>query len=238
MKQQLFEDDWILKFFKYLKNRKLMLEYLPKKRKIIFSTQEQDKLLSIRLSIQMEFELGASELKSSDFKNFVLILIRSGLASVALVENEEIVDHKVFRSYMVRKKQGKSQIKYLKTKGKSRAGSRVRLAETLEFFEDINQRVNTYFDGYRIDLIGISCSQTLLPYFFGSSTSSAFDKKDHRLFRIPKHIASPTYESQKNVKNLLHLNEVKVEESGLAFFQDFIEQESKTKSDDFQNDDW
>ncbi|MDX5477939.1 MAG: hypothetical protein LPJ98_05735, partial [Cyclobacteriaceae bacterium] len=91
MKQQLFEDDWILKFFKYLKNRKLMLEYLPKKRKIIFSTQEQDKLLSIRLSMQMDFELGASELKSSDFKNFVLILIRSGLASVALVENEEIV---------------------------------------------------------------------------------------------------------------------------------------------------
>lgn len=238
MKQQLFEDDWILKFFKYLRNRKLLLEYLPKKRKIIFSNPDHEKLLSIRLSVQMDFDLENSDLKSSDFRNFVLILIRAGLASVGFIENEELVDHKVFRSYMVRKKQGKSQIKYLKTKGKSRAGSRVRLAETLEFFEDINQRVKTYFDEYRVDLIGISCSQTLLPYFYGSSTPSAFDKKDPRLFRIPKHIASPTYENLKNIKDLLQVNEVKVEENGLRVFNDFIEQESLSQPDDNQNDDW
>ena len=47
---------------------------------------------------------------------------------------------------MVRKKRGVSQIKHLKTKGKSRAGSRVRLAETEEFFENINGRLQDYFE--------------------------------------------------------------------------------------------
>ncbi len=70
--------------------------------------------------------------------HYVILLIQSGSCAMGYFEDGFNLEHKVFRSYMVRKKQGKSQIKYLKTKGKSRAGSRVRLAETLEFFENIN----------------------------------------------------------------------------------------------------
>ena len=36
-------------------------------------------------------------------------------------EGEELIEHKVFKTYMVRKKQGKSQIKHLKSKGKSKS---------------------------------------------------------------------------------------------------------------------
>ncbi|MDX5417808.1 MAG: hypothetical protein LPK09_01230 [Hymenobacteraceae bacterium] len=88
--------------------------------------------------------------------NYVILLIQSGNCALGYFENGKCLDHKVYRSYMVRKKQGKSQIKYLKTKGKSRAGSRVRLGETVEFFENINGRVQEYFEEHEVDRMAIS----------------------------------------------------------------------------------
>src|SRR5690606_12127925 len=123
-----------------------------------------------------------------DRANYVLIIIRSGHATVGYCEDGTVMDHKVFRAYMVRKKQGTSQIKHLKTKGKSRAGSRVRLAETLEFFENINTRLTTYFDNQHVDRIAMSCPATLVPYFYGSKVSTPFEKGDGRIFKIPKHV--------------------------------------------------
>lgn len=67
--------------------------------------------------------------------HFSLTLIRAGQAAVGYFHQGKLLDHKVFRAYMVRQKQGKSQIKHLKTKGKSRAGSRIRLAETARFLK-------------------------------------------------------------------------------------------------------
>ncbi|WP_018478774.1 hypothetical protein [Pontibacter roseus] len=126
--------------------------------------------------------------------NYVVVLIQSGNCALGYFENGFNLDHKVFRSYMVRKKQGKSQIKYLKTKGKSRAGSRVRLGETLEFFENINGRLQEYFEEHEVHRIAISCSKTLLPYLYNSKVATPFHKHDPRLFRIPRHIHTPIYE--------------------------------------------
>lgn len=149
-----------------------------------------------------------------DRANYVLILIRSGMASVGYFENGENINHKVFRAYMVRKKQGKSQIKYLKTKGKSRAGSRVRLAESLEFFEEINQKLNKYFQDCHVDRIGLSCPVTLIPYFFGSKVPSPFEKNDNRILKVPKHVQKPTYESLMETNKFLLRGELKYSEEG------------------------
>ena len=51
---------------------------------------------------------------------FSVILIQTGAAALGYVENGELINHKVIKKYMVRKSQGKSQLTYLKTKGKSR----------------------------------------------------------------------------------------------------------------------
>jgi hypothetical protein len=126
--------------------------------------------------------------------HYVVLLIQSGNCAMGYFENGVNLDHKVFRAYMVRKKQGKSQIKYLKTKGKSRAGSRVRLAETVEFFENINERLQEYFSGRQIDRIALSCSKTLLPFLFDSKVATPFDKRDTRILKIPRHIHTPIYE--------------------------------------------
>lgn len=186
--------------------------YLPKKRKLLYSNDALKASISIRLAHNLSYHVNTEKLIVQDFNNQVFLMIRSGMACCGLFENGELADHKVFRAYMVRKKQGKSQIKHLKTKGKSRAGSRVRLAETLEFFEEINLRLEDYFKSHRIDQIGLSCATTLIPYLFGSKVPTPFQKNDQRLYTIPKHIASPTFEALKSTFNFMSKNELVWEE--------------------------
>ena len=140
--------------------------------------------------------------------HYVLLLIQSGNCAMGYFEDGVNLDHKVFRSYMVRKKQGTSQIKYLKTKGKSRAGSRVRLAETAEFFENINGRLQEYFGEYEVHRIAISCSKTLIPYLYNSKIPTPFDKHDPRLYKIPKHIHTPIYEVMMDAHRFLQKGEL------------------------------
>lgn len=140
--------------------------------------------------------------------NYVILLIQSGNCALGYFENGICKNHKVFRSYMVRKKQGKSQIKYLKTKGKSRAGSRVRLGETVEFFENINGRLQEYFEDHEIHRIAISCSKTLIPYLYSSKVATPFDKHDPRLFKIPRHVHTPIYEVLLDTNRFLQRGEL------------------------------
>ncbi|MDX5438806.1 MAG: hypothetical protein LPK03_16525, partial [Pontibacter sp.] len=147
-----------------------------------------------RLYFRLPITVPAPETAATAQVNYVILLIQAGNCAMGYFENGVNLNHKVFRSYMVRKKQGKSQIKYLKTKGKSRAGSRVRLGETAEFFENINERLQEYFQEHEVHRIAISCSKTLLPYLYNSKVATPFDKHDPRLYKIPKHIHTPIYE--------------------------------------------
>lgn len=124
----------------------------------------------------------------------IYLTIESGNAAVCVMKGIENVCHKTFSAYMTRKKQGVSQIKYLNKKGKSRAGSRVRLAATIEFFETINSRLIDLFVEYQIvDRIALDCSPTLIPYLHGSKVESPFEKKDKRLYKIPLHLPQCNY---------------------------------------------
>jgi hypothetical protein len=238
MDQRIFDDDWTLGFFRFLQNKDLSIEYFRKKRKIIFYSNGHKKLLSIRISTTLMFFEQKLDLHAQDFINYVLILIKSGMASVAFFENGNMADHKVFRAYMVRKKQGKSQLKYLKTKGKSRAGSRVRLAESEVFFSSINERVNTYFENYRVDLIGLSCSETLLPYFYNNTIPGSFERKDSRLFKIPKHIASPKLENLIELDKYLKKNVIEMEAEGNYLFEEFKDSSINRKIEGQEDDNW
>lgn len=210
--------------------------FLPDKNQWIFY-QGQETVLKFRIPITIEMGEKGSYLGEGDI-NYVLLMIRSGIASLGYFEGGDNLDHKVFRAYMVRKKQGTSQIKHLKTKGKSRAGSRVRLAETLEFFEDINFRMKEYFSVHRIDKICISCSTTLIPYLFGSKTETPFDKSDPRIMKIPKHVQNPTYESLLEVNDYLKKGELRSSDAGDQLFDQFIEQLSVQPDMDMDKDDW
>src|SRR5690606_721298 len=171
-----------------------------------------------------------------DRSNYVLLMIRSGIASVGYFEDGSNMDHKVFRAYMVRKKQGMSQIKYLKTKGKSRAGSRARIADAREFFEDINTRLARYLDDFHIERSGLSCQASLFPFLFKSKIPTPFEKNDPRILKIPKHIQHPTFEALLDTNAYLLQGELQYKEEGELVKQ--LLQAFATQKKQSQDDSW
>lgn len=160
------------------------------------------------------------KLSIKDDFHLALVMIRAGIAVTGYFHNGEMLDHKVFRAYMVRQKQGKSQIKYLKTKGKSRAGSRLRLGESEQFFEEINQRLKQYDESYPITIWGISCGKTLWPYFFGSETPTPFSKNAENLISIPFHVQQPDFETLQAIHKKLNAIHLTLSEKGEAIFEE------------------
>ncbi|PVY39688.1 hypothetical protein [Pontibacter virosus] len=198
--------------------------YDSEKHRLTLLDEDGTEQVHFRLPLSILYaESGIAEAKSV---NYVVLLIQAGHCAMGYFEDGRCLNHKVFRSYMVRQKQGVSQIKYLKTKGKSRAGSRVRLGETAEFFENINNRLQAYFQEHRIDRIAMSCSKTLLPYLYTSAVPTPFDKRDPRLFKIPKHIHTPIYEVLLDTNRFLQRGElIPLTEEGFAaipLLQDFL----------------
>lgn len=155
-------------------------------------------------------------------RNYIIVLVQSGSAVVGYIQEGELLHHKVFKSYMVRMKQGTSQIKYLKTKGKSKAGSRVRLGNSKDFFENINERLQEWFETLPIDCIAFSCSKILLPYFFNSSVACPFDKHDEKIYKIPRHIESPNYEELLVVQKYLQMGELQIDVDGIGTMAELL----------------
>lgn len=169
----------------------------------------------IRLPIHFRYP----DLESNDPVKSVILLIQSGHSALGFMDRDLLLDHKVFSAYMVRKKQGVSQVKYLKTKGKSRAGSRLRLANTTRFFENINLRLQNYFEKYTVDRIALSCSKTLLPFLFNSRVLCPFEKKDERIFKIPRHIQRPNFNVLQNTRQFLLKGDISFESASQSLIE-------------------
>ncbi len=196
-----------------IKQANLPATYDPEKHRLILTDNTGNEILTFRLPIV--FPAPEKDLSLPDKPvHYIILLVQSGSCAIGYFENGLNLNHKVFRAYMVRKKRGVSQIKHLKTKGKSRAGSRVRLAETEEFFENINERLREYFAEYQVDRIAMSVSMILVPYLFNSKTGSPFDKRDSRILKIPKHIHTPIYEVLLDTHRFLLKGELIYEEKG------------------------
>lgn len=211
--QHLIEYKYFEDFIDYLNANHNQLEYNKQYHKLNLTEHIQ-----VRLPLCIRYESAVSFSEC----NFLIIIIHSGEAALAYSEEDQITEHKVEKAYMVRKKQGKSQIKYLKTKGKSKAGSRVRLAGTDHFFEVINKKIEEWNDYYDIDHIALSCNKTLQPFLFNRS-DAAFKKEDERLFKIPKHIQEATFDNLIDIHQYLTSFEIKFEEGQREFVKQMIE---------------
>ncbi|MDP2041967.1 MAG: hypothetical protein Q8S14_04255 [Algoriphagus sp.] len=200
-------------------NRKFIFTYLKEKHQILIE-EGQDWLAKIYLPWTVECSQDAEIAENPD-THFSLVLIRAGQAVTGYFHQGQLIDHKVFRAYMVRQKQGKSQIKHLKTKGKSRAGSRIRLAETERFFEEINERLTSYSSLYPIDFWGISCAKTMWPFYFSSGIAPPFSPKAENLIELPFHISQASFEELKSAGELLQKYHLILSEKGKAEFEEF-----------------
>lgn len=212
--------------------KELKLIFDPKKHQLLIENN-QDWLAKIYLPWTLRWSEKGSFQGNPD-SHFSLALIRAGQAVAGYFHQGILIDHKVFRAYMVRQKQGKSQIKHLKTKGKSRAGSRIRLAETNHFFEEINERLTSYSDQFPIDFWGLSCAKTMWPFYFSSAVPPPFSSKAENLIEVPFHISQASFEELKSAGELLQKFHLIYSEKGNETFSDLKSETYKSS----QNEDW
>ena len=199
----------------------LIHEINQKKHSIDYFNSAQEKVINFRLPLNFPL-LTANDISkyiSNIPKNplsLLIILIQAGSASLGFFEHGKLVHHKVIKKYMVRKKQGKAQIYYLNEKGKSRAGSRVRLANTYDFFEEINQKLHDW--NALPERILYSCPIKLWNLVFESKVDSFFEKTDERLLKIPRDVQTPNFEELKRISifagfgHLTIFGNIKIEE--------------------------
>ncbi len=176
------------------------LEIIADKRRIAVFDMEGTRLAFFRWPVH--YHLTTGEFVENQAVVCVL-LIKAGSAALGILHDSMLLEHKVFKTYMVRKKQGKNQLKYLNSKGKSRAGSRIRLANANHFFEQINERLTLYTEDYDIDVLALSCSKTLLPFLYHSKATFPFAKNTQEFYKIPKHLERADYESMKSICDYL-----------------------------------
>ena len=198
LKNYVIKPDRLSELLNYILNSsEYKLDYDPVKNRIQVIDISDQLIINIRLPwIMPPFSTINGLLQNIKDDNlqrlkYIIILIQAGYSAVCHCSNGQILEHKLIRKYMVRKKHGKAQITYLHSKGKSRAGSRIRLTQTVEFFEEINEQVNSWIQDDNPDRLLISCPPRLWGLLFQSKIKPVFSKKDQRIFRIPMDIKIP-----------------------------------------------
>lgn len=132
----------------------------------------------------------------------LLILIQAGHSAMAYIEDGAMLHHKVIKKYMVRGN-GRAQVGYLRTRGKSKAGSRIRLANSVSFFEDINEKLHEWDVVERVERILVSCPIQLQPLWFQSRVSPPFGKEDPRILKVPLDVQRPDLEELEKVQKAI-----------------------------------
>ncbi|MEM6764683.1 MAG: hypothetical protein AAF824_02405 [Bacteroidota bacterium] len=178
----------------------LRWEVNPKKHVFSLIDEVRNPIMDIRLPLPFppiqENYIPSSYLSEVEERHppYMIVLIQAGAAALGYAEEGEIYLHKNIKKYMKRHKRGKSQISYLNSKGKSKAGSRIRLANTISFFEEINDKLTEWEEEFEPERILYSCSAQLWGLLFKSNVTPPFEKKDERLIRIPRDVKIPSME--------------------------------------------
>ena len=138
-----------------------------------------------------------------EIPSYVLMLVQVGAAALGYFEEGEVVYHKAFKKYMKRQKRGKAQISYLNTRGKSKAGSRIRLANTVRFFEELNERLTEWEEDLEPERIIYSITPQLWGLMFSSDPAPPFEKKDPRLIKVAAHVHVPDHAEMMRINNFI-----------------------------------
>ena len=204
------------------------IRYLPEKHQLLLENKVSW-LAKLFLPWTMTW-LPEGKFQVQEDVHYCLTLVRAGQASLGYFHQGKLLDHKVFRGYFVRQKQGKSQFKYLKTKGKSRAGSRIRLEETLVFFKEINDRLQVYAKQYPLNFWGLGCAKTMWPLLFDGEVKPPFSSKSAELIELPYPFTKGSYEELQELE--LRLQQFHLLLSPLAEPLIQLQQASDTEADD------
>lgn len=136
------------------------------------------------------------------------LLFQSGAAALGLFDDGELVRHKVIKKYVVRGK-GRAQPSHLKTKGKSRYGSRLRLQNAQSLLEEVSDRLNQWIaeDGTP-RVFYLSCPIRLWPELKGVGLSEELQDSSIRQ-HIPLDVHRPSFEELLRVRAFCETGEIR-----------------------------
>jgi len=129
-----------------------------------------------------------------------VLLMESGRAALGVYKDGKISEHKNIRKYMVRKGQGKSQLTHLKTKGKSRYGSRLRLQESEAFFREIIERLQTEKSS-PASFVFYHCPTTLWPFLTTAAENRKYSLEDRVWRRLGVNVKECSFDEMVRLSN-------------------------------------
>ena len=130
-----------------------------------------------------------------------VILLQAGAAAIGLWREDECLQHKVIKKYVVRGK-GRAQPTHLKTAGKSRYGSRLRLRNARALLVELNERLCSWRDEEGpFDAVFYSCPVRTWPELWRLEPQPPFSRS--QAIKIPKDVAIPGLNELMRVRRFL-----------------------------------
>ena len=121
-----------------------------------------------------------------------VIVMQAGAAALGRFERAEPIATKTLKRYVVRGK-GRAQPLHLKTRGKSRYGSRLRLANARRLLEEVNEKlIEWHAEHGPAERVFYSCPVRLWADLFEATPAPPFDRAS--AVRIPRDLPKPTIE--------------------------------------------
>lgn len=145
--------------------------------------------------------------------NTLMCLLSADSAAVGIWEGDVLRMHKVFTGYTVRKQQGGSQLKYLRSGGPGRStGGKLRVRETQTLFWGAAARLVSWKDSIS------GCSQAYMSgdvrcfnLLYDSDVDVPIARKDHRWQRAAMSIRRPRHKDFRKLFNSLSYGSIRVE---------------------------
>lgn len=122
-----------------------------------------------------------------------VLLFQAGAASMGLFDGDDVLEHKAMKRYVVRGK-GRAQPTHLKTRGKSRFGSRLRLRNAAQLLDDVSARLRPWWgEPPQPTHLYLSCPVRLFADLCRTDPPPPVTPDDPRCVRIPIHVHVPSH---------------------------------------------
>ena len=132
----------------------------------------------------------------------MLLLIQAGATSMGMWNNETLLCHKVIKKYVKRGK-GKAQTTYLKTRGKSRYGSRLRLQNAKSHLLETGDRMLQWWQEHGTpQWIYYSCPTRLWSEVLSSGATPELARE--KLVKIGMDVGVPGHEALLKARRFLN----------------------------------
>ena len=138
----------------------------------------------------------------------VVLLLQAGAMAFGCWRGDDLLQHKAVRKYVVRGN-GKSQATHLKTRGKSRYGSRLRLQNWKSLLAETNERLADCEEQFGpFARIFHSVPVRVWSDLFDAEPRPGFARDDARLQRLGMHVHRPDHEELLRVRGRMQRGRV------------------------------